>query len=226
MRKKVLIIIPTVQECIGIVPELKGSVRVGIPMDLKSRKGWDPTVLVTGAGPVFTGIELSKHLATNSYDLAIQLGICGSHTPEIKPPDIAVIENDRFYRFGAEDAADFIDGNELGFYSDQLSGTPGVYNASIKLADLGFLDKISSCRGITVFTATGSDTTAAEIKSTFGEVLESMEGATFYYTCERFNLPAVQVRAVSNMAGKRDRDSWNIKEALTQLEVFLSKLIK
>ena len=45
--------------------------------------------LITGAGMVATSFVLGKHLATNQYDLAINLGIAGSFDRSIALGDVS-----------------------------------------------------------------------------------------------------------------------------------------
>jgi futalosine hydrolase len=44
-----------------------------------------------------------------------------------------------------------------------------------------------------------------------------MEGAAVAYVCERFDVPWVQIRAISNMVEPRNRSAWDIPLAIKNL---------
>jgi futalosine hydrolase len=44
-----------------------------------------------------------------------------------------------------------------------------------------------------------------------------MEGAAFMHACLISNVPFAQVRAVSNIVEKRNREAWNLGEAIGNL---------
>ena len=55
--------------------------------------------------------------------------------------------------------------------------------------------------------------------------IESMEGAAFFYVCEKENIPSIQLRAISNYVERRNKDNWNIPLALQNLKLALEKLL-
>ena len=75
---------------------------------------------------------------------------------------------------------------------------------------------------MTVDLATGSDIRKDQIINRFNPHIETMEGAAVLYVCARIEVPAIQIRAISNQAGKRDRLSWKMDEAIDALPRELS----
>jgi futalosine hydrolase len=53
-----------------------------------------------------------------------------------------------------------------------------------------------------------------------------MEGAAFHYVCMHMNVPFLQVRSISNMVGERDKSKWKMKDAISNLNDELSKIIR
>lgn len=51
-----------------------------------------------------------------------------------------------------------------------------------------------------------------------------MEGYGVAEAAIQAGLPVIEIRAISNLIGPRERDKWNIPEALTQLERLFSLL--
>ena len=55
------------------------------------------------------------------------------------------------------------------------------------------------------------------MKEKYHPTLESMEGASLHYCCIKTATSFVQIRAVSNAVGERDKTKWALKEALNNL---------
>jgi futalosine hydrolase len=47
--------------------------------------------------------------------------------------------------------------------------------------------------------------------------LESMEGAALHYMGRDLHIPFIQIRAVSNYVGERNKAKWKMKEAIYNL---------
>lgn len=71
---------------------------------------------------------------------------------------------------------------------------------------------------LTVSTVTGSAARTAELLAAHpGAVAEAMEGFGVAEAADRFGVPALELRAVSNTVGPRDREAWRIGDALAAL---------
>ena len=44
-----------------------------------------------------------------------------------------------------------------------------------------------------------------------------MEGAAFHYVCLQQKIPFIQLRAISNYVGERNKTKWKMKEAIINL---------
>ena len=168
----------------------------------------DLELITTGVGMVATAFVLGKHLAGNSYDLAINLGIAGSFDRNIALGEVVEVTNDRFSELGAEDGEDFLSVDQLGFGAS-------TFNSTYQLPANFGLKKVNA---ITVNTVHGRDESIAKISS--DTQLESMEGAAFFYACQMAGIPAIQIRAVSNYVERRNRDAWQIGLAIKNLNTF------
>jgi futalosine hydrolase len=176
-----------------------------------------PTInfLITGAGMVATAFALGQHLATNQYDLAINLGIAGSFDRSIALGDVVEITEDSLIELGAEDDENFITIEELGFGKS-------VFKSTYALPARSNLKKTS---GITVNTVHGNEASIYRLRSRINAQIESMEGAAFFYSCQRIGLPCIQIRAVSNYVEKRNRNAWQIGLAIKNLNTFALELV-
>jgi futalosine hydrolase len=174
--------------------------------------------LITGLGMVATAFELGKHLATKSYDLVINLGIAGSFDRNLAIGQVLHITDDSFADLGAEDGDQFLSIDDLGFGQSVC-----------KPLDLGFklpiLNELNQVSSITVNRVHGSDTSIAKTLTRISPQLESMEGAAVFYACNQVQIPALQIRSVSNYVERRNRDNWNIDLAIKNLNVYFLRLL-
>ena len=127
------------------------------------------------------------------------------------------VTSDRFSELGAEDGDSFLTmealallrDNDLPFTGDRPMNTRPPRNEVLRL--------LPEVDGITVNTVHGSEHSIAEVVARFKPQVESMEGAAFMYTCLIHDVPFAQVRAVSNVVERRNRESWKIDDAVRML---------
>ena len=174
----------------------------------------DLALITTGVGMVATAFALGRHLASHSYNLAINLGIAGSFDRNIALGEVVEVTSDRFSELGAEDGEDFLTIDQLGFGAS-------TFNSSYQLPANYGLKKVNA---ITVNTVHGRDESIANISTDIQ--LESMEGAAFFYACQMAGIPAIQIRAVSNYVERRNRDAWQIGLAIKNLNTFAMEFLR
>ncbi|GAB2702163.1 futalosine hydrolase [Mucilaginibacter koreensis] len=185
---------------------------------LTAHFGSEVEVLVTGVGMVATAFALGKHLAGHQYDLLLNLGIAGSFDRNIKLGEVVEVSTDTLSELGAEDDSRFITINELGFGE-------GEFEATVSLADYYNAEPLKKVNAITVNTVHGNAHSIAQLIERMPAQLESMEGAAFFYACRQYQVPGLQIRAVSNYVEKRNRDAWQIGLAIKNLNTFAVKLL-
>jgi futalosine hydrolase len=80
--------------------------------------------------------------------------------------------------------------------------------------------------GITVNKAHGSEDSIKKIKNEYGlGLLESMEGAAFFYVANKLRIPCIQVRTISNLVERRNTENWNIPLALKEINTWLQSFV-
>ena len=183
------------------------------------------SVLITGVGMVATTFHLTQHLATNKFDLVLNVGIAGSFSAEIKKCEVVNIVEDRFGDFGAEDDEKFIDVFEMAL--DEKNKFPFQHRVlqSSFSEKLKCLDELKKVKGITVNKVHGNDKSISKIKSKYNPDIETMEGAACFYVCAQKNIPCIQVRSISNFIEKRNRNNWDIEGAVKSLNLFIQKFL-
>lgn len=219
----ILFVIPSVREHRVLFPEFNGLPEHGGVNTFRTASNKEVDTLVTGAGPFLTTYHLGRHLTLQNHGLFVQLGICGSHDPELGLGSVVHVNKDEFSGFGAEDHNSFIDATSLGFYDEEPLLHHGNLGSDLNADQSQSIRDLPEVRGITVWSATGSSETASRINSKFGPVIETMEGAAFYYCCNKQGLHCMQIRSVSNMAGPRDRDAWEIENSLSTLRKYIEE---
>ena len=77
--------------------------------------------------------------------------------------------------------------------------------------------------GCTVNQCTGTDGTGRLRERLFGVAFETMEGAAVAQAGEMLGIPVIEIRAISNIAARRDMQPDNIRLALDNLAEYLRR---
>ncbi len=168
---------------------------------------------------IAAAFALGKHLAENKYDMVVNLGIAGSFDRSIALGQVCEVISDSFSELGAEDHDDFLSIEKLGFGES-------TFNSTTPLSDLFKGTALKKVAAITVNTVHGNEAAITKIINRLNPELESMEGAAVFYACKQFDVPCLQIRAVSNYVEKRNRDNWNVGLAIKNLNSFAIELLK
>lgn len=182
-------------------------------------------ILITGVGTPATIYHLQKRLQQVDYDLVIQAGIAGAFSTELSLGETVLIKQDTFGDLGAEEKRIFtsfftsglIDAHQFPFADSWL------INKSEGLLKYSTLNWV---KAVTINKVSDNFLQKLQLIDNFDPQIESMEGAALHYVCLQEEIPFVQIRAVSNYVGERDKSKWEMKEAIENLSTELSKLIK
>src|SRR5262245_49645491 len=174
-------------------------------------------VLTTGVGMVATAARCSQALSRAQYNLALNFGVCGSFDPDLTPGTVVHVVRDRLSELGAEDDEAFLTIQQMRLLgNDEFPFSGGqLVNPSPPANDA--LSRLPAVSGITVNTVHGNAQSIAAVAERFGPQVESMEGAAFMYACLIHAVPFAQVRAVSNVVERRNREAWTLAEAIDGL---------
>jgi futalosine hydrolase len=214
---KILIVSATKFE----IEPLLNKMDVGVSADGKliqaNYKNLEIDFLITGVGMVATAYHSGKTI-NDSYDVAFNLGICGSFNSNLEIGTVVNVYEDCFSELGSEDGDAFLTLEDL-----KLDGVTKIKNNNGAMSVE--IEKLPKVNGITVNTSHGNEKTIEKVFQKFHPMVESMEGAAFMFACENERIPYVQIRSVSNLVEKRNRDNWNIPLAIKNLnEIFLKIL--
>ncbi len=179
-------------------------------------------VLVTGAGILSTGVEISMCIIDKKPDFVLNVGICGAINRDLAFGDVVRVDSEVLADFGAESVEGFIPAEDLGLVDTSMF----PFDSGKLVADgcdmLNPLKGLKSQHGITVQKVHGNAVSIEILKNHFPDAeVESMEGAAVFYTCKRHGIPCCQVRSVSNYVEVRNRENWNIPLAIKSLNDFV-----
>lgn len=176
-------------------------------------------VLITGVGMVATAAHTARALTASQYDVAFNFGVCGSFDPAMALGTVVHVTTDRLSELGAEDGDGFVPFEGLGF-----DGKTVIINDAVP-ANVA-LRELPSVTGITVNTVHGHERTIAAVRDRFRPQVESMEGAAFAYACSLSGVPYAQVRAISNVVERRNREAWRLDLAIRNLNDVALRIIE
>jgi futalosine hydrolase len=156
--------------------------------------------------------------AGGPYRLVISAGIGGGFPDRAPIGSLVVADAIMAPDLGAETPEGFRSVDELGFGSSSIDVDRELAGRVAQaLANAGLPAAVGTV--LTVTTVTGSSETAAALAERVpGAAAEAMEGYGVALAASLYGLPAMELRAVSNAVGPRDRGAWRIKDALQALE--------
>ena len=200
-----LIIVPTELERNGVLP--------ADPDDAYE-------VVVCGAGLVSSAANVARLIAAHKPHGLLLLGICGAYSNSgLKPGDLVRVDASVLADFGAEDrSGELIPASLIGLGPVRWEATDPHHFLE---GEEGVLrDRLCAIKGVvsaSVQAACGTTTTALHRVALTGAAVEEMEGAAVLAVAAAMGVSCWHLRAVSNIAGDRDRDSWRIDLALETL---------
>ena len=182
-------------------------------------------VLVTGAGLTAATHAITKALLQHKPALVIQAGVAGSLDNRLVPGDVVLIQNECIGDEGVEEGGNFKSLFDLKLKAlNEPPWTNGkLVNARIyeiagsdcKVADAVTVNEIST-----------SETRIAWYRDHYKAQVESMEGAALHYVCLVENIRFLQVRAISNVIGERDKSKWKMDAAILHLNEKVQQIIR
>ena len=194
------------------------------PLAATPRPGVD--ILITGVGMVATAARCSRALAETTYDLALNLGLCGSFDRSLSVGTVVHVRADRLAELGAQDGDNFLTIHDLRLLGEDEFPFKAGQLINLNPPESAVLKGLPAVDAITVNTAHGNDRSIESVKQRFKPHIESMEGAAFMYSCLMAGVRFAQVRAVSNVVEKRNRESWKITEAVENLNTTALDLLR
>ncbi|WP_334072785.1 futalosine hydrolase [Paenibacillus sp. A14] len=176
-------------------------------------------VRLAGVGPALAAASTAAELAADGgYELVVSAGIGGGFPGRAPVGSLVVASDIVAADLGAETPDGFASVDELGFGTARVPVAEALaarWTAALQAAGL----PVCSGPVLTLSTVTGTAVTAELLAARVtGAAAEAMEGFGVAVAARRLNLPVLEIRAVSNAVGPRQRELWKIGDALQALE--------
>ncbi|MFF4901026.1 futalosine hydrolase [Streptomyces sp. NPDC001068] len=181
-------------------------------------------LLAAGVGPALAAAGTATALTAAAlegrpYALVVSAGIAGGFQPAAPVGSLVVADEIVAADLGAETAEGFVPVTELGFGTVSHRPPDSLVRA---------IAEVTGARPgavLTVSTVTGSAARADELRARHPRALaEAMEGFGVAEAAAAHAVPVLEMRAVSNPVGPRDRAAWRIADALAALTGAFGKL--
>ncbi|GAA3844608.1 futalosine hydrolase [Streptomyces coacervatus] len=210
------------------MPSVRVLVATAVPAErdavARAFTGDGHVVIAAGVGPALAAASTATALTTAAlggtpYHLVVSAGIAGGFQPEAPVGSLVVADEITAADLGAETAEGFVPVTELGF------GAVTHRPPEALVRDLAAATGARTGAVLTVSTVTGTAERAAALRARHPRALaEAMEGFGVAEAAAAHRVPVLEIRAVSNPVGPRDRAAWRIGDALTALTEAFGKL--
>ncbi len=181
-------------------------------------------ILITGIGLMSTTYALTRQIQLRKPDIIIQAGIAGSFDKSIPLGTVVAVKKETVADLGV------VEGNTLKTVFHLGLSRPGQFPFSkgwlINRSETLKKSGLPLVTGISVNEITTSSRKIKMYEERFRPVTESMEGAALHYTALMENVPFVQIRALSNFTGERNKARWELKKSITNLNNEVDKFIR
>ena len=178
----------------------------------------------SGVGMLASAVSITRMVMEDKPDLIIQAGIAGCFDASAVLGKVVVIKDESLADMGVEEDGKWKDIFDLKL--EKSSYHPferrKLHNHWLDKFNLLKLPEVSA---ITINEISTDKERIQQLVKKYGPYTESMEGAALHYVCREANIPFIQMRAVSNYIGERNKAYWKIKEAIDNLNRDLLKYV-
>jgi len=172
-------------------------------------------LLITGVGLLASTYALTRELTVKRPEFILQAGVAGSLQMEQQLAQVVTVQSDCVGDLGVRENGSFqslfdlklLGANTLPWTNERLVNS----NPLLATLDLPLVN------GITVNEITTNAAMITHYREKLNVQIESMEGAALHYVALLEKIPFLQLRALSNLIGERDKAKWQMKEAITHL---------
>jgi len=183
----------------------------------------DIDVLITGVGLTATTWSITRQLHTKRPGCIIQAGLAGCFDHEIELSSVLAVKQDLIADQAVMEAGIFKPIGEIGLLAPNRP--PYKKGWLVNKSETLKLCRLKKVKAISVNEISTSPGKINAYRDAFDPVLESMEGAALHYCCIMENIPFLQLRAVSNYIGERNKRNWMLQPSIQNLNKELVALL-
>ncbi|WP_126970525.1 futalosine hydrolase [Gynurincola endophyticus] len=168
--------------------------------------------LHTGVGLVNMAIQCQKLIFQHQPDACILIGIAGSFNTNLPLNAVVAVQHEITGDLGVWEDHQWKDLFDLRLadpdqfpFNDKKLTNPHLDNLYLRMP---------AVTAVSVNEISTDANTIDRYKNTCQAAIESMEGAAFHQVMLENNIPFLQLRAISNLVGVRDKKQWSIPPAI------------
>jgi len=170
----------------------------------------------SGIGLLASSVSLMKMFVQETPSLIIQVGIAGCFDKKIPLGKVFAVKDDFTGDIGVMENKVWKDLFDLKLDNPNDAPYEKKSLPNPWLSQYNLL-KLPTKKGVTVNTISTDKNKIDLYSGRYKATLESMEGAALHYMGRDLNIPFIQIRAVSNYVGERNKAKWNMQEAIYNL---------
>lgn len=185
--------------------------------------GCDALLMVTGIGKVNASHSVTALLEHFPVRLVINCGAGGAYPQSgLKIGDIAIASKEIY---GDEGVSGPLYKGMKGIGIPVLKSSNKDYFNEFPIGTRFFkkvkTNNIKIGPFVTLSSVSGTYERAIELEERFQAICENMEGAAIAHVCRIYNVPMIEIRGISNIAGIRDKRRWDLKTASENCQRFV-----
>ena len=178
----------------------------------------------SGIGMMATTFSLARAIEQHKPTLVVQAGVAGCFDALIPLGTVVVVGKEYIADMGVTENnlwldifdMNLADPNEFPFSNKQLIN-PNIPEFNVL--------KSPVVTGVSVNTISTDAHHIQQTQQHYHPFIESMEGAALHYVCLKNCIPFIQIRAISNIVGERNKKAWKLKESITNLNDYLREYL-
>ena len=186
-------------------------------------------VLITGVGLVAATYSLTRRLAKSHPRLILQAGVAGALNEELALGQVVVVGSETIGDEGVAESGTF-----QSLFALKLADANGAPFRAGRLVNESLTE--STHTGLAVVSGVSVNQISTDLEQIdyyrdhLGADIETMEGAALHYVAGMERVPYLQLRAISNYIGERDKSHWKLREAIDNVnretQTILTKLLE
>lgn len=191
-------------------------------------------LIETGIGQVNTAQALAVALQHINPDLVLQIGIGGAYLrARLNLGDLVLATVENHGDLGIITPSGWTSAEAIGIpvikTDREYYNTYPLSSGLIDEAEKVLIDQSETvAKGpfVTVQQCSGLTSVGNALAERFNAICENMEGAAAAQLCQLYNVPFLELRAISNQVEDRNKDAWNIPLALKRAQMATHHLLE
>ena len=177
-----------------------------------------------GVGLLASAVSLTRLVFEEKPDLIVQVGMAGCFDSRLTLGKVVAVREEILGDMGVQEDGKWKDIFDLKLEKSTYPPYEKRRLPNHNIEKFNLL-KLPDVTAITVNEVTTNEERIQSLMKKYDPVLETMEGAALHFVCREMNIPFLQIRAVSNYIGERNKEKWKMKEAIDNLNQTILKYV-